>query len=75
MSEFGNCNSYFEDEKFEVVESQLEYVPKATIKISTVKDARKILKFIEHFEDHDDVQNVYSNYDIPDDIMEKAMEE
>lgn len=75
MSEFGNCNSYFEDEKFEVVESQLEYVPKDTIKISKVKDAQKILKFIEHFEDHDDVQNVYSNYDIPDDIMEKAMEE
>ena len=31
-----------------------------------------VLALIDALEDNDDVQNVYSNYDIPDEIMEKA---
>jgi transcriptional/translational regulatory protein YebC/TACO1 len=31
--------------------------------------ARKVFKLIDAVEDSDDVQNVYANFDIPDDIM------
>ena len=34
------------------------------------KDAVKMIKLMEALEDHDDVQNVYSNFDISDEIME-----
>ena len=33
-------------------------------------DARKVLRLIDLLEDHDDVQNVYANFDIPDAIIE-----
>ncbi|MFP5225183.1 MAG: YebC/PmpR family DNA-binding transcriptional regulator [Actinomycetota bacterium] len=36
------------------------------------EDARKILKIIDALEDHDDVQAVYANYDIPDSVFAEA---
>ena len=38
--------------------------------LTTRRDARKVLRLIDLFEDHDDVQNVYANFDIPDAILE-----
>lgn len=38
-------------------------------------DARKLLRLIDALDDLDDVQNVFSNYDIDDDIMEKVVAE
>ncbi|MBB36507.1 MAG: YebC/PmpR family DNA-binding transcriptional regulator [Hirschia sp.] len=37
--------------------------------------AAKVLKMVEALEDLDDVQNVYGNYDIPDEVMEKLAED
>ncbi len=34
-------------------------------------DARPLLKLIDALEDDDDVQTVWGNYDVPDDVMEK----
>ena len=36
----------------------------------TRDDARKILRIVDAFEDNDDVQDVYSNFDISDELME-----
>ena len=33
--------------------------------------SRKILELMESLEDHDDVQNVYANFDIPPEILSK----
>jgi transcriptional/translational regulatory protein YebC/TACO1 len=35
------------------------------------RDAEQMLKLMEDMEDHEDVQNVYANFDIPDEVMEK----
>ena len=59
---------YFEENNFEIEESKLEYIPKNLVKISNVNDAKRILKVVEHFEDHDDVQNIYTNMEIDDSI-------
>jgi transcriptional/translational regulatory protein YebC/TACO1 len=40
------------------------------VEISEEKTAKQILKLLESLEDHDDVQNVYANFDIPDEIMD-----
>ncbi|HEX9969841.1 MAG TPA: YebC/PmpR family DNA-binding transcriptional regulator, partial [Acidimicrobiales bacterium] len=45
-------------------------LPTTTVPLDTEADARKVLKLIDALEDHDDVQNVYANFDIPDAIIE-----
>ncbi|MGH9104948.1 MAG: YebC/PmpR family DNA-binding transcriptional regulator [Acidimicrobiales bacterium] len=44
--------------------------PSQSVPIASEGDARKVLRLIDMLDDHDDVQNVYSNFDIPDSVME-----
>jgi len=45
-------------------------MPQSTVRIEADK-AVQMLKLMEKMEDNDDVQHVYANFDIPDDVMEK----
>jgi len=45
-------------------------IPKNQSPVSA-EDARGVLKFIEALEEYDDVQNVYANFDIPDEVMKE----
>ncbi|MGH9039318.1 MAG: YebC/PmpR family DNA-binding transcriptional regulator [Acidimicrobiia bacterium] len=49
--------------------ADLTMLPTTAIPLESEADARKVLRVIDALEDHDDVQNVYSNFDIPDDII------
>ena len=49
--------------------SELSMIPDITVPVTEFSKASGIVKFIEALEDLDDVQNVYSNFDIPDEIM------
>lgn len=49
--------------------SELAMVPTSTVEVASESEARKVLRLIEALDDHDDVQNVYSNFDIPDAVM------
>jgi YebC/PmpR family DNA-binding regulatory protein len=49
--------------------SELAMVPTSTIEVGSESEAKKVLRLVEALEDHDDVQNVYSNFDIPDAVM------
>jgi YebC/PmpR family DNA-binding regulatory protein len=60
-----------EDRKIPIEASEISMVPDNSIEITDDEQARKIMGLVDDFEDHDDVQNVYANYDIPDSIMEK----
>jgi len=57
--------------KYLVESAEVEMVPKTTIQINDLESAQKILKLVDVLEEHDDVQNVWSNFDIPDELMEK----
>ena len=48
---------------------ELTMVPTTTIELTTQTEARRVLRLIEALDDHDDAQNVYANFDIPDEIM------
>jgi YebC/PmpR family DNA-binding regulatory protein len=50
--------------------AELTMVPSSTIKITANDVAKQILGLVEALEDHEDVQHVYSNFDIPDEILE-----
>jgi transcriptional/translational regulatory protein YebC/TACO1 len=47
-------------------------VASLSVEVTDPDDARKILRIIDAFEDNDDVQDVYSNFDISDELMEAA---
>ena len=50
--------------------ADLTMQPTTTINLDTESDAKKVLRLIDALEDHDDVQNVYANFDIPDEILQ-----
>ena len=41
-----------------------------TVEVTDVDDARKMLRIMDALEDNDDVQDVYGNFDISDELME-----
>jgi YebC/PmpR family DNA-binding regulatory protein len=54
-----------EDKGILIDQASLAMVPDNTVKV-TGKDAENVMKLMEAFEEHDDVQNVYANFDIDD---------
>jgi YebC/PmpR family DNA-binding regulatory protein len=66
----------FEDVKSAIEGASLSYesatvtmIPESNIKIDG-KEAERMLHLMEALEDSDDVQNVYSNFDVPDELIE-----
>lgn len=57
-----------------VEEAKLTMVPKTTIEVEG-SDAKNLLKIIDLLEENDDVQNVYSNFDMSDEAMAAAVGE
>ena len=54
-----------------ILEAEMTMLPQNTVK-SEGKEAERMLRLMEALEDSDDVQKVYANFDIPDDILEAA---
>ena len=52
--------------------AELTMVPSSVIKITAPETAKQILALVEAIEQHEDVQQVYSNFDIPDQILEQV---
>lgn len=57
------------------VSAEITAIPKTTVVITDETVATKLMTLLNIFEDHDDVQNVYCNHDISDELMEKINEE
>jgi YebC/PmpR family DNA-binding regulatory protein len=49
--------------------AELSMVPTSAVEVTSESEAKKVLRLIEALDDHDDVQNVYANFDIPDAVM------
>jgi YebC/PmpR family DNA-binding regulatory protein len=54
---------------FRVVESGSPMIPAATVPVSDVGDAKKLLRLLDALDDNDDVQDVWANLDIDDDVL------
>ena len=68
MEDFGSMMKKLEEMNIEPENAELQRMPNDTIKLN-IETARKILKIIEHFEEDDDVQNVFHNLEISDELM------
>jgi YebC/PmpR family DNA-binding regulatory protein len=56
--------------KVAIESAESTMVSSNTIEVTDVDDAKKVLRIIDALEDNDDVQDVYGNFDISDEIME-----
>ncbi|MCK4809649.1 MAG: YebC/PmpR family DNA-binding transcriptional regulator [Candidatus Omnitrophica bacterium] len=72
--DFENVKKAIKEKGVKWETADLTMVPTSTIKIG-IQEARQVLSLVEALEDHDDVQKVYSNFDIPDEILEKLASE
>jgi YebC/PmpR family DNA-binding regulatory protein len=67
---FETVKKAIEQKGWKYLEARVGLIPQNTIKLEAGK-AEQMLKLMEKLEDNDDVQNVYANFDIPDEVMEK----
>lgn len=69
--DFDKVRTALANNDVKVESGELSMVPKNTVKVGDVESAKKILGLVEDLEDNDDVQNVYTNFDISDDILKQ----
>jgi YebC/PmpR family DNA-binding regulatory protein len=69
---FENVKTVLKNNKIEPAYAEVTMVPQNTIPLEG-KEASQMLHLMEALEDHDDVQNVYANFDIADQLMEQLV--
>ncbi|MBI3037671.1 YebC/PmpR family DNA-binding transcriptional regulator [bacterium] len=72
-STFHDMRQVLESKNLKINEGKVTMLPKNTVKV-TGSDTAKVLRLVENLEENDDVQDVYHNYDISDEDMEKFAE-
>jgi len=68
-SDLAKVRSALEEAGVAVESSDLTMIPTTVVNLESEADARKVLRLIDLLEDHDDVQEVYANFDIPEEIL------
>lgn len=68
--DFEKVKQAIQDKKIKWQDAEITMVPSSTIRV-TGNDAKQLLALIDALEEHDDVQQVYANFDIPDEILEQ----
>lgn len=72
--EFQAVNSALESAGIPVLSAEITQVPQTNIPLQE-DQSRKILRLMEAIDDHDDVQKVYSNFDIPEELLQRIASE
>jgi len=70
-NEFISVRKNLDEKNIKIKSAEVLYIPKSTVEVSK-KDGEKVLKLINLLDDHDDVQNVYSNIEITEEILQEA---
>ncbi len=74
-SALSDVRNALEEKGYKIGDAETVYSPKTTIKIEKVEKARKMLKLIDLLEGHDDVQNVYANFEFSDEVSDALGDE
>ena len=69
-ADFYKVKKALEEAKISIESSEITLVPKSTVRI-VGEEAKKILDLVDALEEHEDVQNVYANFDIPDELLKE----
>lgn len=68
--DFEKVKEALKSQNFIPVSAEVTMFPSSTVKLMG-EDAQKVLKLVGALEDHDDIQSVHANFDIPDEIIER----
>ena len=69
--ELGDVHRFLDENGVEVKTASISLIPANKIEIDDVTKASQVIRFIEALEDDDDVQNVYTNFDISEAVLEE----
>ena len=69
-TDLGALRAALEAAKIAYSSADVTWLPKATVALNTVAAAQRVLRLIDALDDHDDIQDVYANFDIPDEILQ-----
>ncbi len=67
--DFENVKNAITDKKIKIELAEITMIPTSHVKISDKSQAHQVLALVEALEENEDVQNVYANFDIPDEIL------
>jgi YebC/PmpR family DNA-binding regulatory protein len=73
LTDFANLTAVrkiFDEKKVPYDSAEIAWIPKNTVKVND-EDAPRVLRFIEALEEYDDIQEVYANFDISSEVMDK----
>ncbi|MFA5005298.1 MAG: YebC/PmpR family DNA-binding transcriptional regulator [Candidatus Omnitrophota bacterium] len=71
VKDFENVKQALQEKGIKTTDAEVTMIPSSTIKVEG-NEAKQLLGLIEALEEHDDVQQVYANFDIPDEILNEA---
>lgn len=74
QSDFISVKNELEKNGYDFEEADLVMIPNNTVKLDKT-GAKKILNLMDELEEHDDVQEVYANYDIPESVLAEVEKE
>lgn len=68
-SAYDELKKALEEKEIPTQTAEISMVPQTMVPITDPETARKIINLMEAVEEHDDVQNTYANFDIPEETM------
>ncbi|MDY6826399.1 MAG: YebC/PmpR family DNA-binding transcriptional regulator [Bacillota bacterium] len=69
LDNFEEVKQKLQDEGIKIASSDITMLPNNSIEITDPEMAGRIIKLMETLDEHDDVQNVFANYDIPEELL------
>ncbi len=67
---FSKVKKALQNRNFSLISAEITMLPQRTVRVES-DEARKVLRLLEALEGHEDVQEVYSNFDIPESVFEE----
>jgi YebC/PmpR family DNA-binding regulatory protein len=71
LAAFESVKQAFDDQELRYTMAEITMMPQNTVKVDDEAQAAQVLKLMDAIEDADDVQKVYANFDIPDEILQR----
>lgn len=68
---FQSVKEGLEAEGLEFSNAEISMIPETTVEVTDLEQAKYLLRLMDYLDEHDDVQNTYTNFDIPEEILEQ----
>lgn len=70
-ADFQSVKEGLEKEGMKFSRAEISMLPENTVEVNDAEQARLLMRLMEYLDDHDDVQAVYTNFEIPDEVAEQ----